>query len=165
MNHLPQSNSMKSTLCSLSLKVTSLIVLLTFYFGSSTYGQARDGNVLSPGPVRPGNLDYRTELPRGYLKVYLATDGINDGDAWYFPRTSFAIYTIDGKLFEDVKSQRFADDEIPEVVALPVGTYAVVGRSKRDGYVRILVVIKEGQQTILDLNLWENKTQRRLAHN
>ena len=164
MNHLPQSNSMKSTLCSLSLKITSLIVLLTFYFGSSTYGQARDRNVLSPGPVRPGNLDYRTELPRGYLKVYLATDGINDGAAWYFPRTSFAIYTIDGQLFEDVKSQRFADDEIPEVVALPVGTYAVVARSKRDGYVRILVVIKEGQQTILDLNLWE-KTQRRLAHN
>jgi hypothetical protein len=50
-------------------------------------------------------------------------------------------------------------------VALPVGTYAVVARSERDGYGRVLVVIKEGQQTILDLNLWEKKTQRRLAHN
>ena len=165
MNHQPQSNSMKSTLCSLFLQITSLIVLLIFYFGSSTYGQARDRNVLSPGPVRPGSLDRRTELPQGYLKIYLVTDGINDGDAWYFPRTSFAIYTIDGKLFEDVKSQRFADDEIPEVVALPVGTYAVVARAKRDGYVRILVVIKEGQQTILDLNLGEKETVRRLAHN
>ncbi len=48
---------------------------------------------------------------------------------------------------------------IPEVVALPVGTYTVVARSKRDGYVRILVVIKEGQQTILDLDFWEKKTQ------
>jgi hypothetical protein len=29
----------------------------------------------------------------------------------------------------------------------------------------MLVVIQEGQQTILDLNLWEKKAQRRLAHN
>ena len=164
MNHLPQSNSMKSAFCSLSLKITSLIVLLTFYFGSSTYGQARDRNVLSPGPVRPGNLDYRTELPRGYLKVYSATDEFNDGDAWYFPHSSYAIYTIGGKLFKNVKNQRSPADEIPEVVALPVGTYAVVARSERDGYGRVLVVIKEGQQTILDLNLLE-KTQMRLAHN
>src|SRR6266403_4871637 len=137
---------MKSALCSSVLKAALLIVPLALCFGGSTVAQAG------------------AEL-QGYLKVYLVTDGINDGDAWYFPRSSFAIYTIDGKLFKDVKSQHFADDEIPEVVALPVGTYAVVARSKRDGYVRILVVIKEGQQTILDLNLWENKTQRRLAHN
>ena len=164
MNHQPQPNSMKSTLCSLFLKITSLIVLLTFYFGSSTYGQARDRNVLSPGPVRPGNLDYRTELPQGYLKVYSATDEFNDGDALYFPHSSYAIYTIDGKPFKNVKNQRFPADEIPEVVALPVGTYAVVARSERDGYDRVLVVIKEGQQTIVDLDLWEKKT-RRLAHN
>ena len=164
MNHQPQPNSMKSTLCSLSLKITPLIVLLTFYFGSSTYGQARDRNVLSPGPVRPGNLDYRTELPRGYLKVYSATDEFSDGDALYFPHSSYAIYTIDGKLLKKVKNQRFPADEIPEVVALPVGTYAVIARSERDGYGRVLVVIKEGQQTIVDLDLWEKKT-RRLAHN
>ena len=119
--------------------------------------------MLSPGPVRPGNLDYRTELPRGYLKVYSATDEFNDGDAWYFPHSPYAIYTIGGKLFKNVTNQRSPADEIPEVVALPVGTYAVVARSARDGYGRVLVVIKEGQQTILDLNLWE-KTQRRLAH-
>ena len=119
---------------------------------------------MSPGPVRPGNLDYRTELPQGYLKVYSATDEFNDGDALYFPHSSYAIYTIDGKPFKNVKNQRFPADEIPEVVALPVGTYAVVARSERDGYGRVLVVIKEGQQTIVDLDLWEKKT-RRLAHN
>lgn len=150
---------MKSTLCSLFLKITLLIVSLTFSFGSSIYGQARDRNVLSPGPVRPGSLGCRTGLPQGHLKVYSVTGDFNDGDSWYFPRSSFAIYTIDGKLFKNVKSQHSADDIIPEVVALPVGTYTVVARSKRDGYVRILVVIKEGQQTVLDLDLWERTTQ------
>ncbi len=142
---------MKSALCSSVLKAALLIVPLALCFGGSTVAQAG------------------AEL-QGYLKVYLVTDGINDGDAWYFPRSSFAIYTIDGKLFKDVKSQHFADDEIPEVVALPVGTYTVVARAKRDGYVprakrdgyvHILVVIKEGQQTILDLNLGQKETVRR----
>jgi hypothetical protein len=150
---------MKSTLCSLFLKTTLLIVSLTFYFGSSTYGQARDRNLLSPVPVRPGSLDCCTGSPQGHLKVYSGTGELNDGDSWYFPCSSFAIYTIDGKVFKDVKSQRSPDDIIPEVVALPVGSYTVVARSKRDGYVRILVVIKEGQQTVLDLDLWERKTQ------
>ena len=158
MNYQPQPTSMKSTLCSLFLKITLLIVSLTFSFGSSN-GQARDRSVLSPGPVRPGSLDCRTELPQGHLKVYSVTGEFNDGDAWYFSRSSFLIYTIDGKLFKKVESQHSADDIIPEVVALPVGTYTVVARSKRDGYVRILVVIKEGQQTILDLDLWGKKTQ------
>ena len=133
---------MKSALCSSVLKAALLIVSLALCFGGSTIAQAG------------------AEL-QGYLKVYLVTDGINEGDAWYFPRSSFAIYTIDGKLFKDVKSQHFADDEIPEVVALPVGTYTVVARAKRDGYVHILVVIKEGQQTILDLNLGQKETVRR----
>jgi len=133
---------MKSALRSSVLKAALLIVPLALCFGGSTVAQAG------------------AEL-QGYLKVYLVTDGINDGDAWYFPRSSFAIYTIDGKLFKDVKSQHFADDEIPEVVALPVGTYTVVARAKRDGYVHILVVIKEGQQTILDLNLGQKETVRR----
>ena len=119
---------------------------------------------LSPSPVRPGNLDHGIELPPGYLKVYSASDEFNDGDGSYFPHSSYAIYTIDGKLFKNVKNQRFPADEIPEVVALPVGTYAVIARSERDGYGRVLVVIKEGQQTIVDLDLWEKKT-RRLAHN
>jgi len=133
---------MKSALCSSVLKAALLIVPLALCFGGSTIAQAG------------------AEL-QGYLKVYLVTDGINDGDAWYFPRSSFAIYTIDGKLFKDVKSQHFADDEIPEIVALSVGTYTVVARAKRDGCVHILVVIKEGQQTILDLNLGQKETVRR----
>jgi hypothetical protein len=144
---------------------TALLATLALCFGGSTIPQSGGKGPLSPGPVRPGNLDYWTQLPQGYLKVYSATDEFKDGDAWYFPHSSYAIYTINGKLFKNVKNQRSADDEIPEVVALPVGTYTVVARSERDGYGRMLVVIKEGQQTILDLDLWEKTAQKRLAHN
>jgi len=156
---------MKSPPCSSLLKTALLIVQLVLCFGDPTVAQAGGKDPLSPGPIRPGNLDYRTELPQGYLKVYSATDEFNDGDAWYFPHSSYAIYTIDGKLFKNVKNHRFANDEVPEVVALPVGTYTVVARAERDGYGHVLVVIKEGQQAILDLDLWETKTQRSLAHN
>ena len=142
-----------------------LLATVALCFGGSAVAQSGGKGPLSSGPVRPGNLDYRTELPQGYLKVYSATDEFKDGDAWYFPHSSYAIYAIDGKLFKNVKNRRSADDEIPEVVALPVGTYAVVARSERDGYSRMLVVIKEGQQTILDLDLWEKTAQKRLAHN
>jgi len=92
-------------------------------------------------------------------------DEFNDGSAWYFPRSFYAIYTIDGKLFKNVKSQHSADDEIPDVVALPVGSYMVVARSEKGGYVRLPVAIKAGQRTILDLDLREKGSLRRIAHN
>jgi hypothetical protein len=156
---------MKSSLCSSLLKAALLIVLLALCLSGSTVAQAGGKDPLAPGPVRPGNLDYRTELPQGYLKVYSATDRFKDGDVRYFPHSSYAIYTIDGRLFENVKNHRFAGDEVPEIVTLPVGTYVVVARSERGGYAGMRVVIKEGQQAVLDLDLWETKTQRSLAHN
>jgi hypothetical protein len=156
---------MKSSLCSSLFKVALLIAPLAVCLGGSAVAQAGRKDPLSPGPVRPGNFNYQTELPQGYLKVYSATDEFNDGDARYFPHSSYTIYTIDGKLFKNVENHRSAGDEVPEVVALPVGTYAVVARSERGGYAGMLVVIKEGQQAILDLDLWETKTQRSLAHN
>jgi hypothetical protein len=156
---------MKSSLCSPFLRVALLIAPLALCFDGSTVAQAGGRDPLSPGPVRPGNSDYRTELPQGYLKVYSATDRFKDGDVRYFPHSSYAIYTIDGRLFENVKNHRSADDEVPEVVVLPVGTYVVVARSERGGYAGMRVVIKEGQQAVLDLDLWETKTQRSLAHN
>ena len=155
---------MKSLLSSSFWKTAQLIIPLSLIIGSSTIAQAKGRNPLFCGLIRPGGSDYPVGSSRGYLMVYLRADESYDGNAWYFPQSLFAIYTIDGKLFKKVRNQRFPADEIPEVVALPVGTYAVVARSERDGYGRVLVVIKEGQQTIVDLDLWEKKT-RRLAHN
>src|ERR1700758_3202937 len=141
---------------------SSLMAFFTTVFlvslGSASAGGKDDP--LSPGPIRSGNLDYRTELPQGYLKVYSATDKFNDGDALYFPHSSYAIYTIGGKLFKNVKNQRFPADEIPEVVALPVGTYAVVARSERDGYGRVLGVFEGGRHTRVSLGVSEEETQR-----
>jgi len=146
------------------LKTALFIIQVALCFGSPTVAQAAGNDPLSPGPVRP-RPDYPSESGKGYLQVYSASDKFKDGDALYFPHSSYAIYTIDGTLFENVKNKRSAYDEVPEVVALPVGTYAVVARSERGGYAGMLVVIKEGQQAILDLDLWETKTQRSLAHN
>jgi len=156
---------MKSSLGTSFLKATLLIVLVASCLSGPTAAQAGGKDPLSPGPVRPGNLDYRTESPQGYLKVYSATDRFKDGDARYFPHSSYAIYTIDGRLYENVRNHRSADDEVPEAVALPVGTYTVVARSERGGYAGMLVVIKEGKQVVLNLDLWETKTQRSLVHN
>src|ERR1700719_377823 len=74
---------MKPPLCSSLLKARLLIIPLALCFGSSSVAQTGGKDLLSPRPVRPGNLDDRTELPQGYLKVYSATDEFNDGDAWY----------------------------------------------------------------------------------
>ena len=156
---------MKALHCSSFLKTALLIVRLALCFGGSTVVQAGGKDPLSPGPVRPGNLDYRTELAQGYLKVYSATDKFNDGDAWYFPHSSYAIYTIGGKLFKKIKNQGSPEDEIPEVVALPVGSYVVEARSERDGYVRVRIVIKAGRQTILDLDSRGKESPSVIAHN
>src|SRR6266513_3263158 len=98
-------------------------------------------------------LDYHAEVQQGYLEVYSATDEFDDGGVPYHAHSSYAIYTTDGKVFKNVENHISRNDEIPEVVALPVGSYTVEARSERDGYVRVPVVIKAGQRTILDLDV------------
>jgi hypothetical protein len=158
-------NYMKSLFHSRWLKAARLIVPLALWLSGTIVAQAGDNDPLFPGSVRPGNWNYHTESRQGYLKVYSASDEVRDGEVRYFPHTSYVIYTIDGKLFKNVKNHRSADDEIPELVALPVGSYTVVARSLKDGSVRMPVVIKEDQQTILNLDLWDTTTQRTLVHN
>jgi hypothetical protein len=149
---------MKSLFRSELSKAALLIVPLALCLGGSTAAQAGDRDPLFPGAVRPGNWDYQTESRQGYLKVYSASDEVRDGDTRYFPHSSYIIYTTDGKLFKNIENHRSGDDEIPELVSLPVGSYRVVARSLRGGYVRILVVIKKDQETVLDLDLWETMT-------
>ena len=146
------------------LKTSLLITLLGLSFRGPTTAVAGDRDPLFFGVVRPGGLDYGTELRKGYLKVYSATDEFNDGDTWYFPHSSYSIYTTNGKFFKNVENHISRSDEIPQIVALPVGSYKVEARSEQHGYVRVAVLIKEGQQTILRLDLREYKPSGRLVH-
>jgi hypothetical protein len=104
-----------------------------------------------------GNETEKT-LSQGSLVVYSATDAFEDGDVPYYAHSSYAIYTTNGKLFKNVENHMSRSDEIPELVRLPVGSYTVEARSERAGYVRVPVVIKAGQRTILDLDLAEKET-------
>src|SRR5438094_2495163 len=147
---------MKVLHCSSFLKTALLIVPLALCFGGLTVVQAGGKDPLSPGPVRPGTLDYRPALPQGYLNVYSVSDEFNDGA--YYAHSSYAIYSIDGRLFKRIENNISRTDEIiPWEVALPAGSYSVVARSARDGEVRVHFVIKAGQRTIVDLDLAEQE--------
>ncbi len=137
---------------------SSLMVLFTTVLLLSLGSASAGGkDPLSPGPVRPGNLDYRTALPQGYLKVYSVSDEFNDGA--YYAHGSYDIYSTDGRFFKRVISR--TDELIPWEVALPSGSYTIVTRSARGGEVRVHFLIKAGQRTIVDLDLAEQETYRR----
>ena len=152
---------MKSPQCSSLLKGALLIVLLALCLGGSTVAQpGGKDDPLSPGPIRPGNLDYRTKLPQGYLKVYSVSDEFNDGA--YYTHSSYDLYSTHGTLFKRVEINISRTDEIiPWEVALPIGSYTVVARSARGGEICVHFVIKAGQRTIVDLDLAEQETYRR----
>src|SRR5437762_12446801 len=107
--------------CRSSLMAFFTTVLLVSLGSASAEGK----DPLSPSPVRPGNLDYRIELPQGYLKVYTATDEFDDGGVPYYAHSSYTIYTTDGKVFKNVENHISRSDEIPEVVALTAGAYMI----------------------------------------
>jgi hypothetical protein len=155
---------MKSRRYSMFFKTARLIASFACCLAGSAVAQAADRDPLFPGTVRPGRLDYRAELRQGYLKVYSAIDELKDGDGWYFPHSSYEIYTINGKLLKIVGNHISRSDEIPEIVPLPVGFYTVVARAEKAGYIRVPVVINEGRETILDLDVWEVRL-RQFAHN
>ena len=131
--------------------------LLLVSLGSTSAGGK---DPLSPSPVRPENLDYRIELPQGYLKVYSVSDEFNDGA--YYAHSSYSIYSAHGTLVKTVENSiSRADELIPWEVALFIGSYTIVTRSARVGEVRVRFVIKAGRRTIVDLDLAEQETYRR----
>ena len=150
MHRMRRSMLVKSTWSLMTFLTTVLLVSL----GSASAGSK---DPLFPGPVRPGNLDYRTALPQGYLKVYSVSDEFNDGA--YYAHSSYSIYSIDGRLFKRVENNISRTDEIiPWEVALPIGAYTIVARSMRAGEVSVQFVIKADQRTIVDLDLAEQET-------
>jgi hypothetical protein len=106
---------MKSSFCSSSsvcLKSMLLIVQLAF-FGSPILVKAgqRDS---STGPIQ-AELNDQAEVRQGYLLVYSATDRFDDGGTFYYPHSSYSIYTADGKFFKNVENHISRSDKIPRL--------------------------------------------------
>ena len=104
------------------------------------------------GPVGPQPLMADDLTPKGYLKVYTATEDHDDGDVHYFPHTSYTIYSEDGKtVVKKVANAISIHDEDPSLVQLPGGKYVVLAEAENSGMVRIAVIIAPGQLTKVDL--------------
>ena len=143
---------MKSLQKSTYSKTKLLIVLFASFCASLMMAQAERTHPLFMGLLRSGPPDHGTRLTEGYLLVYSATDEVSDGDLVFNAHSSYSLYTSDGKLFKSVENHLSRSDEIPERVSLPTGSYIVEARSANNGYVRLRVVIKSGQRTILALD-------------
>jgi hypothetical protein len=92
--------------------------------------------------------------------VYSATDEFDDGGVLYYAHSSYAIYTSSGKLLKSVENHISRNDEIPQIVILPVGSYMVEARSEKAGYVRVRVLIKASHRTTVDLESGKGDTVR-----
>lgn len=144
---------MKETQYLTYLRTILLVVPASLYLGNPTTVHADDRRGKSVGFVSTKHVEDHNERPKGYLTVLSATDRSEDGDLEYYAHSSYMIYTVDGSLFKRVENHMSATDEVPEMVSLRVGSYIVEARSDRDGYIRRLVRIDKGQQTILNLDL------------
>ena len=142
---------MKSLLHSVASKTLLLVVLLGSLIASVGIAQGETDDPFFVGAmnIAPANHPHSAE---GYLLVYSATDPFDDGDLVFNAHSSYSVYTPDGKLFKNVENHISRSDEIPELVTLPVGSYTIEARSERQGYVRVSVVIRTGQHTVLHLD-------------
>jgi hypothetical protein len=138
-----------------------LIVQLAFWFGGPILAKAgqRDS---STGPIQPKFND-QAELRQGYLLVFSATDQFDDGGTFYYPHSSYSIYTADGKYFKNIENHISRSDEIPTLVTLPAGSYTVEVRSEVHGYIRLPIVITARRRTILDPDEAQTDLQKRFA--
>src|SRR6266513_440013 len=136
-----------STLTPLLRYVNTRSLAVAMFVALALLGTTR-GN--ETGKTAPAQAQ-AAQSSQGLLEVYSATDEFNDGGSLYYPHSSYAIYAPDGKLFKNVENHISRSDELPETVSLPVGSYTVIARSERDGYVNVLVMIRNGLRTIVDL--------------
>jgi len=116
----------------------------------------------STGPIQP-ELSDQAELRHGYLLVYSATDRFDDGGTFYYPHSSYSIYTADGKFFKNVENHISPSDEIPALVTLPAGSYTILLRSENRRYIRLPIVITAGRRTILDPDEAQTDVQKWFA--
>ena len=143
------------------LKSIFWIAQLALCFDGPTVGQADQRDSFT-GSIQ-AEVNAQAELPQGYLLVYSATDRFDDGGTFYYPHSSYSIYTPAGKLFKNVENHISRSDEIPALVTLPAGSYTILLRSENRGYIRLPIVITAGRRTILDPDEAQTDLQKRFA--
>jgi len=72
-------------------------------------------------------------------------------DAYELAHTDYTIYDRDGRFLKKVKNARGVNDPAPTEVALPAGAYRVEAEARDTGLVRVPVVVRPGQSTIVNL--------------
>ena len=137
----------------------AIVMFVAVALLGTTRGNETEKTVLANGNAKAG------QLSRGSLVVYSATDRFDDDDVVYYEYSSYAIYTINGKLFRHVENRVSSSDQIPKAVTLPAGSYVIEARSATDVHVRVPVVIKAGRQTILDLGSRGKEPSSGIARN
>jgi hypothetical protein len=110
-------------------------------------------------PVGPAPLSKEELTPKGYLKVFSATETHNEGDVYYYPHTPYKICDRDGKLYKRIANAIGIHDEHPHLVRLPVGSYTIEAEAEWSGLVQVPVVIEPGRLTSVNLEYdWKHAT-------
>ena len=143
---------MKSLPHSFVSKTLLLVAVIGSLIANLAMAQDDTGDSFFVGAMNIAPANHSAHSAEGYLLVYSATDPFDDGDLVFNAHSSYSVYTPDGKLFKNVENHISRSGEIPELVTLPVGSYSVEARSERQGYVRVSVVIRTGQHTVLHLD-------------
>jgi hypothetical protein len=137
----------------------AVAMFVTVALVGTTRGSDTEKMAMATGSAKPAKLS------QGSLMVYSVMDRFDDDDVIYYEYSSYAIYTINGKLFRHVENRVSSSHLIPEAVTLPAGSYVIEARSATDVYVRVPVVIKAGRQTILDLGSRSKEPLSGIARN
>ena len=145
-NH-KQTYNYASTFTPLLRHVTPRILAVAMFVAVALLGTTRGSETETMAPAT--GTEKAGQLSQGSLVVYSATDAFDDGDVPYYPHSSYAIYTTNGKLFKNVENHMARSDEIPALVSLAAGFYVVEARSADNGYVRVPVVVKPSRRTVV----------------
>src|SRR5439155_14386104 len=89
---------------------------------STTRGSETEKMAMAKGSTKAA------ELSQGSLMVCSVMDRFDDDDVVYYEYSSYAIYTINGKLFRHVENRVSSSDQIPEAVTLPAGSTGQIKR-------------------------------------
>jgi hypothetical protein len=103
------------------------------------------------GPCGPGAAPGAVD---GHLMVYSCWDFSRpaDYDYDYVMRTPYNVYLPDGQLLQQVQNDSGGFDRDPVSLMLPPGEYAVTSFVTGQGEVRVPVLIRRGQTTVVHLD-------------